>query len=228
MNLTKDILLTLTYLVGAGELALAIFFWVTRSGNEIRKVMALLSFSTGMWVETSAILAYKPESNFTLFLSSLVFVFGAGLVFLLVHFVLVYPYRLIQLDRWHIILFYIPLLLLSVSAFIPGLISKGLSGGQNNPGTVHPGPMYNLYNVYLLILFISQVALLAYRRKRLDGMHKSNATVFLWAVILGGIPAVFLDLVLPLINPNFQPNSLYGNLFTVIWLGMITYIVTKK
>jgi len=46
----KTLLLTLTYLVGIGELILAGYFWKTHSGSEIRKVMGMLSMVTGLWV----------------------------------------------------------------------------------------------------------------------------------------------------------------------------------
>lgn len=165
----KYILLSLTYLVGIGELILAIFFWVTRSGNEIRKVMALLAFSTGAWVITSAISSYRAQTPLTTFDTSLIFVFGVFLLSSLLHLVVIYPYPIYRFDWLHLVLFYTPATLFSVAAFIPKLILAGFTGGPQNPGVIFPGPLYNLYNVYLLVLFVIVVAVLINRRKNSTG-----------------------------------------------------------
>lgn len=224
----KNILLTLTYLVGAGELILAIYFWVTNSKNEIRRVMSLLLASTGLWVVSSAFLSYKPQTPVTVFASGLVFVAAIFMLSTLVHLVSVFPYRTHQFDRLHVVLFYIPALIFSISSFVPNLMMRGLSGGPDTVGVIYPGPLYNIYNSYGLVLYLLVVIILFSRLKKLDGQHRQNTKLLLWAVFLGGFPGVILDLVLPLVAPTTQPNFLFGNLASVAWLGIITYIIQKK
>src|SRR6185503_6136646 len=94
----KNILLTLTYLVGLGELALAVFFWVTNSKNEIRRVMSLFAFSTGSWCVFSAMSSYTSENTLTFFYTNLSYGFAVLALASLVHVVLIYPYPLYKLD----------------------------------------------------------------------------------------------------------------------------------
>lgn len=228
-NGMKTLLLTLTYLVGAGELVLAWYFWKTNSGNEIRKVMALLAFSLGMWVITSAFVAYKPDDNLFLILTSrLIFVFGSLLLTSLFHFTLIYPYPVRIFDQYHKILLYIPAVIFSLIAVTSNAIYQGAYASETVAGQVIPGPVYNHYNVYLLLLYVLSIVIMVRRLPTLSGDHQKITRLMITAVIIGGLPAVVIDLVMPLVVPNIVPNSLYGNLFTGVWLGATSYVVMRR
>jgi len=226
--ITKDILLTLTYLVGAGELILAAYFWINNSKSEIRRVMALFAFSAGAWCVTSALTSYISQTTLTLFYSSLVYSFAVLALAFLVHLVVIYPYPFRRFDGLHSVLFYIPTGIFVIACFVRGLIFTGIQGDPSTSGIVYPGSLYNFYNSYLAILFIFAVAIVFYRRKKFDGQHKRNSTIFLWSIFFGGLPALILDLIMPLFWPSILPNALYANIATGIWLGATTYIVMRK
>lgn len=224
----KEVLLTLTYLVGIGELILAGYFWKTNSGNEIRKVMALLAFSVGMWVISSAFIAYKAPTESVFLVQRFVIVFGIFLLTLLLHFTIVFPYPLFVIDRYHRILLYTPTVLFSVIAVSTNTISRGIFGNPNIAGHLIGGPLFNHYNVYLLLLYILSLWIMIKRLPRLDGSHYKITKLMIVAVIMGGLPAVILDLAVPLVAPNVFPNFLYGNLFTAVWLGATSYVIMRK
>lgn len=227
--MTKDILLTLTYLVGAGELALAVFFWVTHSKSEIRKVMALLSFSTGMWVVIGSLTTYTHPTSLIVFLVSTLYVFGVFLSTALVHLAIVFPFPLIRFDRLHSFLLYVPAILFSVIALSTRTIVSSYDVNPTIPGVVISGPLHHLFNYYILALFIICLALLLQKIIRTDGIHKKNATTVFWSILLGGGLPVWYDLLVPNLFPQFtQSNYLYGDLATVIWLGITTFIVLQK
>lgn len=227
---TKIILLTLTYLVGAGELILAIYFWVTHSKSEIRKVMALLAFSTGMWVITSAFTCYKSQTDFLMFVSDLVFFFGMLLIALLLYFCLIYPFKLFNIDIIHKLLFFLPVLIFTIIIFTTKTIVAGMIGSENESGAVISGPLHSVYNLYLIILYVSVLYVLFYRIRKLDGVIKRNYKIILGSIVIGGLPAVFISLVVPTFFPQIQEtaNPIYGNLSTLIWLGTTTYIIKRK
>lgn len=224
----KTILLTLTYLVGVGELILAIYFWATNSKNEIRRVLGFLAMSTAFWVICSAFIGYRVDTPSALLLNRVVFVFGIFLISAFVHFASIFPYRLFNIDKLHIILFYIPAALFSLlSLTTTTAISSVYMTGPNDPGQIIGGPIYGWYNLYVAVLYVIGVIILFFQRKRADGAQKNNLSLLVTAFIIGGIPAVYLDLIIPffqLINPNY----LYGNIITAVWLGATTYIVLKK
>lgn len=226
--ITKDILLTLTYLVGVGELVLAIFFWVTNSKNEIRKVMALLAFSTSIWVITSGLTSYVSQTPVTTFFMRVVFLSGVLLITALLHLTLIYPLQITRLDKIHGWLLYAPAILFSVISFTSNTIVSGFSGSATDSGRIIPGPLYNAYNIYVFGVYLLAVVILFIRRRRSDGIHRTNLSLIFWSVVIGGIPAVIIDLLIPVFSKGIYPNANYGAISTIVWLGATTYIVSRK
>lgn len=224
----KTILLTLTYLVGAGELILAIYFWATNSKNEIRRVMALLAFSTGMWVITSGLTSYVSENTFSVFCMRIVFVSGMLLITALLHLTLVYPTQIQRLDNFHGWLLYLPAIIFGIISLTSNTIVTGFTGSATDTGRIIPGPLYNLYNIVIFGTYILACALLFIRRQKADGIHKKNLNLIFWSVVIGGIPAVIIDLIIPIVSRGVYPNANYGAMSTVIWLGVMTFIVKRK
>lgn len=224
----KTILLTLTYLIGLGEVGLAVFFWATHSKSEIRKVMALLALSTGLWVITSGLTSYVAESAITIFYMKLLFAAAVVLVTALVHLALVYPFQLIRLDRFHTWLLYAPTILWCVISFFSGAITTGFTGSADMVGQVHPGNLYSLYNIYTFLLYFVALIVFIWRWKITEGVHKKNLMLIFLSVLIGGIPAIVIDLLMPLFNSGLYPNVDYGAVSTICWLGVTTYIVVKK
>lgn len=223
----KTFLLIATYLVGIGELILAIYFWATNSRNEIRRVMALLAFATGVWVVLSAVNAYRMESSTALFINNLIYVFGALLVTAFLHFTIVYPYPRIRFDELHAALLYLPVSLFSIIALTTTTIVSRTVGSETHAGDVIGGPIFPIYNAYFALLFLVGLSMLIRKITVTDGTMRRDLKLVVFAFALGGLPAVYLDLVIPFFNLS-NPNFLIGNLATVIWLGMTTYIITRR
>lgn len=226
--ITKDILLVLTYLVGAGELALAIFFWVTHSKNEIRKVMALLSLSTGVWVILSGLTSYVPYSTTGYYEMAALYALGALLVTAIVHLGIVFPFPMFRFDRLHAFLIYLPVVLISYILFFSKTIVLTFNGSATWSGSITGGPLYTLYNLYLLLAYVLALVILAYRARKLDGLHRQNLTIMFWSFVLGGLPGVISYLVIPIVTGVLGYNSLVGVIPTAIWIGGTCYILLKK
>lgn len=224
----KTLLLTLTYAVGIGELILGVYFWVTHSKSEIRRVMALLAFSTGTWVILSAVTSYVPYTAIGRYEMASVYILGSLLLTALLHLTLIFPFPIMRLDKLHILLLYLPLAIFSYILLTTNLIVNSFIGNTNWAGTVIGGPLFDLYNIYSILLFIVSIGVLTNRLGKLDGIHKKNIQIFAWSVILGGLPGVIFYLLLPTFYPQIVVNSLIGALSSAIWVGGTTYIVLRK
>ncbi|MFH0829027.1 MAG: hypothetical protein V1907_02515 [Candidatus Kerfeldbacteria bacterium] len=224
----KTFLLTATYLIGVGELILAVYFWITRSGNTTRKVMVLLTFSTGMWVVLTAATSYVGETTLTILFMKLVFVFGILLMTALLHLILVFPSPLFRVDAFHVILLYIPTGIFSAISLSSKAIVEGFTGSSTISGIIIPGPVYNTYNIFLCLPYLAGLVVLYYRRNKLDGVIRANVSILFWSIVFGGAPAVVIDLIIPIAFPTLYINTLWANLATVIWLGAITYVVRRR
>lgn len=226
--ISKVILVTTTYLVGMGELLLAIFFWVTHSKSEIRKVMALMAFSMATWTLVNTFTAYRSSGAFLILSNQSTYIFGAFLLTSFVHLAIIFPYKLLQFDRLHAILLYVPASLLSIIAITSNTVVNGVYvTGQYDAGQIVGGPLFSLYNIFLAVLFVIGLSILYLQIQRTDGMRKRNVKLVFWSILLGGLPGVYLDLIAPVFGLPLV-NFLYGNLATAIWFSITTYIVTKK
>lgn len=224
----KTFLLSATYLVGAGELLLAVYFWITNSKNEIRRVMAFLAFVTGMWVVLSAATSYVAQTTLTTFYMKLVFVCGVLLVTALLHLILFYPVKLFRMDVIHTILLYVPAVIFSVISLFSNAIVNGFIGSSTESGRIISGQIYSIYNLYLSFVYLACLVILLYRLKSPDGVSRTNLSIIFWSIMLGGLPAVFIDLLIPVFSIGVKPNALFANLATVIWLGATTYVVRRR
>lgn len=223
----KELLLTLTYLVGAGELVLAWYFWKTNSGNEIRKVMAFLALVTALWVITTAFITYAEPSTVVQLRSDFVYTFGVLIVTALFHFALVFPWPTLRFDWLHYVMLYIPAIIFGYINFASDEIVGQYVSSNTLSGIWYGGSLFPLYNGYLLLAYIAALVLLFKKYRRSDGIHRINLRIVLWSIILGGAPAIVADLVTPLLL-QYAKYPLIGTLSTVFWLGGTTYILVRK
>lgn len=224
----KTFLLTATYAVGIGELILAIYFWVTNSKNEIRRVMALLAFSTAVWVIFSGLTSYHSYTLFGYYENAIVYLFGAFVVLSLLHLSLITPYKLFALDRLHVFLLYLPLAFFTYMLFFSRTIVFTFNGSQNDVGNIFGGPLLGMYNTYLLSLFLCTLGIFIYRIRHSDGIHRKNSILVFLSVILGGLPGAVLYLLIATVTPHLPVNTLIGVIPTGIWIGLTSYILLRK
>lgn len=223
----KTLLLTLTYLVGTGELVLAWYFWKTHSGDRIRKTMTFLSLFTGIWVLSIAPVAYAPTGTVPEFMLDMTYFLGVLMVTSVILFSFLFPYPSFRIDVLHMVLLYTP------AAIFAGLLFSGTSiieayvSSTTVQGTWIAGPMFWVYSLYLIILYVASIAFLVQKLQKAGGVHRVNLRLVIWSLLLGGIPAVWLYLVEPLFigKANYP---LMGTSLTGIWLGFTSYILVKK
>lgn len=219
----KTILLTLTYAVGIGELILAGYFWVTNSKSEIRRVMALLAFSTGMWVLMNGLTSYTNSSIWIEYFLYALFVFGFGIVLLLVYLGLIYPYPIFALDRLHKILFVTIAAMYTYIAFFTKTIFTEYRIAPDNPGYLTPGPTFVFFQISITLCFFLAIYIFFYRLKRVDGPNKRNIKILLTTVLLGGVPAIALNMWAVFFK--IEANPLLAVIPSVCWVLGTLYII---
>lgn len=217
----------LGYLVALGELWLAIYFLRTHSGHVVRKAMAALALSTGLWVLSTTVAMYAASTPLADVAVRLTYVFGVMMVTSVFLFALLYPIPSLTFDRWHIFLLIIPIGIFTVLFFGSNIIIESYFSSSIVQGQWFGGNLYNLYNAYLILLYSLSIILLLSKRNRVDGVTRRNATLVFWSLFLGGMPGVINDLFIPFFT-NSAKNPAIGTLSTVIWLGTTSYIVLKK
>lgn len=222
----KTFLLTATYLVGLGELALAVFFWVTHSKSEIRKVMALLFLSTGIWAITNGLTSYVDPSTWVDWNLKILFIVGITIVASLLHLTIIFPYRIFPFDKLHSFLIYAPVVFMSITLLTSNAIVGSYEVSRNEVGLVHPGPLFIFFQVTVSIYYIISVIILLIKHKRLDGLHKQNIRLFTTGVVLGGFPAIVLNLMYAF--SGLYINPLWAVIFSISWVGFTAYIILKK
>ncbi|MEK7637600.1 MAG: histidine kinase N-terminal 7TM domain-containing protein [Patescibacteria group bacterium] len=222
----KSILLSLTYLIGISEVFLAFYFWRNSSKNEIRRVMAFLALVTGLWVITTAINSYSV-SPLAEFRDKFTYTFGVLIVTALLNFTIVFPYPMFRLDRLHYIFLYLPAVIFTLVIFGSHDVVSRYISSPTLSGQWFGGPLYWMYNGYLLVLYVWAMAVLYSKFKKTDGIHHRNLILVFWSIFLGGAPGIVVDVIVPLVT-NQAKYPLIGVMSSVVWLGLTTYIILKK
>lgn len=158
----------------------------------------------------------------------IVFASGVLLITALLHLALIYPNQLIRLDRFHGWLLYGPAIVFSLISFFSNSIVLGFTGSATDSGRILPGPLYPMYNLFIFAVFIIATVLFFRRGRASEGQHKKNLRLIAWSVLIGGMPAIFIDLLVPIFTVGVYPNANYSAISTICWLGVSTYIVMKK
>lgn len=222
----KIALLSLTYLAGITELFLAIYFWVTNSKNEIRRLMALMSLVVSIWAFSNALSAYSNPGPIVTFSIATLYVAGILLVTLIFHFSIIFPHKIFYFDRFHAFLLYTPAVIFAYIEIFSKAIVAGYTIAPDNPGYIIVGPLFGLYNFCLTILFLASLGLLFYKFKKSDGINRKNLQLVFWSILIGGAPAISINLWA--IFFAVQINPLISVVFTLIWVLLTTYIIFKK
>lgn len=188
--------------------------------------MALLAFSTAAWAILNGLTSYvDPSATVTLFLKVL-FVSGAVIVTSLVHLAILFPYKTFTFDKLHAVLLYFPAFILSLVAIFTSTIFSGYNVNSNIAGWPIPGPMFGVYQLVVSAFYFASVVLLFYKQRVVGGFQKNNARIFLLGVVLGGLPAISLNLWA--VFYEISVNPLISVVFSVFWVGSTTYIILKK
>lgn len=223
----KDLLIILGYAVGVGEIFLAAYFWRTNSGSQIRRVLVFLALATSLWVLSIVSIAYAQpgigwENQF-----KLAYVFGPLMSTVLLHFALVYPIPSIRLDRWHVVLLYVPWFIFAWITLASFSVVATFRSSATFSGEWTEGVLFPPYAVIIASSFVAAMTALLMKQRVLDGMQKKNLTIVILAVLVGGLPALLVDVVIPMFTGLAQYPYI-GTLSTGIWLGTMSYMVTRK
>ena len=222
----KTFLLTATYAVGIGELILAIYFWITNSKSEIRRVMALLALVTAIWVIGNAIASYTNASLLVDYTLKILYCSGLLIVVVLVHLSLIYPFKIINIDRYHRILLYTPAVMISYLVFFSKAIIVGYEISPLIPGNVIPGPAFSLFNIVIALYFFAYIIITSIRISNLDGINRKNTILLLISVVVGGLFAIVGNILYSFSTIMFNP--LVTVIPSIAWVAAIIYIVNKS
>lgn len=223
----KEFAIISTYLIGAGEILLGLFFWKTNGHQRIRKTMAGLAIITGLWVLATVGAAYTEHELVKIILPKLTYVFGVLMVTAVLLFAILFPLPKHNFDRLHIALLFSPATLLSFIIIGTPTVIDYYVASSSMQGAWYGGPLFQYYNLYLILLYIAAIGIMVKRSMDVNGMSRHTLLPVILSFVLGGLPGVVNDLFLPLFS-GFAKNPLYGTSATVIWLGVTSYIVLKK
>lgn len=223
----KELLVILGYYVAIGEMILALYFWRTNSGSQIRRVLALLAFATSLWVLSIVSIAYAQSGIGWDNQFKLAYVFGPLVTTALLHFSLVFPFPNVRLDRWHIILLYVPWIILTWMTLASDAIVSSFRSSPIFSGEWTEGKLFIPYAFVLAVSYMVAVIVMINKHHTLDGVHKNNLRIVILAVLIGGIPGMLVDVIIPIFTGLAQFPYI-GTLSTGIWLGAMSYIVMKK
>lgn len=212
--------------IGVIELLISIFILFRRERSDSIIAFSLFNLGVAIWVFSNGVARLSPDLNVVF--DKLTFVGASIIVSAFVYFSWSFPYKNNNFLKSQIILLFLPTIIFTYALYT----SDYLVGGdvvltKFGYYLMGEGKLYHLFNIYILSFFIWSFINLFKKLKTSDGYHLWQLRTILFALGVAAIFGVFSNLVLPWF---FNVSSYYwlGPLFSVVWLGTITYIVVKR
>lgn len=222
----KTAFIFFSYIVGIGELILALYFFATHSQQTIRKIMGLFSFFMALWVILNALTSYREPSVAVTNAVPFIYFSVVMLVTLCVHFGLLFPFQQHRLDRLHVLLLYLLPVMMAFPIFGTSTIISGYRISPEIPGYTLPGPLYPLFAGYMVIGFCAFLALLISKIRKSSGDAKRNGIIVLLSLLIPGAPGLFFIVFGEWRGAAY--NTMIAPMLTSVWLVLTSYIVLKK
>ena len=214
--------------LGLGELAFAIYLFVTNPASRVRLFYALFVFGAALWVLAVGLFTPDTSENFGRVLDKFAY-FGpvVALSFLLA-FSWYFPFQTRNLGKVEKLIVFVPIVFFGSFIFFTDLVIKSaFTRVINNIATIVFGPLFPFHALFVLVYWTSAIVILLKKRRRSDGLHRWMLDLFL----LGIIPSSLIAFVTNLYNPAIQEQFHFwyiGPLATVMWLLTSTYIVYRN
>ncbi|MBU0974360.1 hypothetical protein KKD03_01530 [Patescibacteria group bacterium] len=172
-----------------------------------------------IWVATNGVFMENQD----LFMGKLTFT-GAMLILVgFFYFSVLFPFRDKKIDWLMHALLLIPFILLNIFLYSGDLFI----GEVVSRDTLSFGVLYHVFAIYFLIFWIWIILNFVRKYRASDGLHKWQLKNLFYAISFSSIAGIITNLLMPWIL-NVQYGGWIGPMFSIFFLGFVSYILFKK
>ncbi|MFA5070530.1 MAG: histidine kinase N-terminal 7TM domain-containing protein [Patescibacteria group bacterium] len=211
------------------ELILGLYILSRRPRSAVSVSFAIFCFSVALWVFSNGF-GYVLESpdSFKVFWWYLTFPSASLIASVFLYFSWVFPYKSKEIRLREYLAVIIPTVVFSLVIAFSDIFIKGIDFNLNPPPFIF-GPFYHVFAIYFLFFWIGALINLIIKYKKSDGIHRWQLKYLLIGVFLSSIFGMGTNLLLPyFFHLKTLSYDFIGPGSSIIWLGMVSYIIWKK
>ncbi|MFA6271962.1 MAG: histidine kinase N-terminal 7TM domain-containing protein [Patescibacteria group bacterium] len=216
MGIENIILLVLSVFMAM----LSIYVLLRNSKHLINISFFFMTIGAALWISSNAL----DYIYFSEFLTRITYVGAIIMVVGFYYFSWYFPYQIQLMKKTHHVVIVVLTLILIIMSLYGGLIIKDVI---NQHKELIYGPIFPIYNIVFLLLWIMGLIISVRKYKKSDGLHRWQLKNMIWVLFLAFIAGITTNLVLPWVF-NVWNYGWVGPLFTMIFFAGATYILFKK
>lgn len=210
------------------ELILGIYILSRRPRSAVSVSFAIFCFSVALWVFSNGFGYVATTKMYQWFWWNLTFPAASAIVSVFLFFSWIFPYKskLIRVKDYLLVI--TPALFFSALLIFTDWFIKDINYAKSPPQFVF-GPFFHVFGVYFLIYWIGAFINLLLKYKKSDGIHRWQLKYLLWGLAFSSVFGMATNLLLPwVMNLITFYYDFIGPASSIIWLGMVSYIIWKK
>lgn len=210
------------------ELILGIYILSRRPRSAVSVSFAILCFSVALWVFGNGLGFILEISNLKWVLYNMVFLAASMIAGSFLYFSWIFPFKskIIRLRDYLLVI--LPVIFFGATLIFTDWFIKGMDYSQRIT-QYYFGFLYHVFAVYFIFFWVGAFINLIIKYRKSDGIHRWQLKYLLWGVALSSIFGMGYNLIIPWVTGlTVQTYDFIGPGSSIIWLGMVSYIIWKK
>ena len=207
-------------------LILGLIVYINNRNSRVNRRFFYLIIGIILWLVCLFVADTTTSSHTALNFVRTGLIFASLFPFIFVLFCSVFPDNKLYIKKSTLIGLFLPTIFFSAVSFSPlmiGSVEVSQIGAQVKESSI----LYSLQSLYLIIYFLLGFGILIHKRKKLDGIRRSQ----IYFVITGVGITLFINIITNELLVIFKGDSSYGVLLgipsIIIFIGSITYSIVK-
>jgi len=204
------------------NLGLAFFIFLKNPKREINQILGIFAFVISIWTFILFIVKFFTEERWIVLLAKINFINMTFCPYLVLHFVEIFPNNSIKNKRY-LIYYLIPIPILLICIVSPYFIVSGKV--INKQLILERGFLHKIWSLYFVSYLIIAVYKLFSKYRSSQGLLRLQIKYVLLGFVVMILGSSVTNILLPLLKINWFVH--YGPLFTLPFVGLMTYSIAK-
>ncbi|MFH1366550.1 MAG: histidine kinase N-terminal 7TM domain-containing protein [Patescibacteria group bacterium] len=210
------------------EFALGLYMIFRKPRSAVSVSFAIFCFSVALWVFSNGFGFIATSKMFQWFWWNLTFPAASAIASVFLFFSWVFPYKSKDIKIRDYILIITPTVFFSITLIFTDWFIKDIDYTKYPPQFVF-GFLFHIFAIFFLIFWIGAFINLVLKYRKSDGIHRWQLKYLIWGVAFSSIFGMATNLLLPWVMHLITFSyDFIGPGSSIIWLGMVSYIIWKK
>lgn len=210
------------------EFILGLYMILRKPRGAVSVSFAIFCFAVALWVFSNGFGYVYDREVIQWFWWNMTFPAACVIAAAFLYFSWVFPYKSREIKIKEYLLISLPTIIFTVLILFTDTFIKDIDYSTENVRFIF-GPLSHFFTAYFLLFWFGSFINLYLKYKKSDGIHRWQLKYLLVGVALSSIFGMLTNLILPYFSGfKVQTYDFIGPGSSIIWLGMVSYIIWKK